>query len=459
MERFKLQVANIAPSTWLISIITVSVVLRIAAACVLGDRVVDLPGTNDQLSYHALALRLLSGYGFSFGEAWWPATQAGTPTAHWSFLYTYYLAGVYTLFDMHPLAARLIQALLVGVLQPLLAYLIGFHAFNRTVGLVAAGLTAVYAYFIYYSAVLMTEPFYIVTILLSLYIGIQYVVQGEAGSHRRSKDLLLGILLGLSLAATVLFRQIFLLFLPFLFPWMWWVRRKRSGSAPLLPLLIAIGILFLAILPFTVYNYARFHRFVLLNTNAGYAFFFGNHPIYGTRFIPILSDETGGYQALIPDELIGLDEAALEQELMRRGIGFVQDDLIRYLRLSLSRIPVYFMFWPSRDSGLVSNLARVTSFGLLWPFMLYGVVLSFLIRPWSLSRLIRAPAFLLQMFIVIYTAIHVLTWTLVRYRIPVDALLVIFAGLAIVDLFERLTAWRSRNRFVAGKLEPGMKAK
>jgi 4-amino-4-deoxy-L-arabinose transferase-like glycosyltransferase len=455
METLRIKAGRVAPYTWLIAIIALSVILRVTAAFVFGDRVVDMPGTNDQLSYHALALRLLGGYGFTFGEAWWPATPAETPTAHWSFLYTFYLAAAYAIFDVHPLAARLIQAILVGVLQPLLAYLIGLVTFNRTVGLVAAGLTAVYAYFIYYSAALMTEPFYLVTILLSLYFAMQYVEQGRAGSPRRGKDLLLGSLLGLSLAVTVLFRQIFLLFLPFLFIWMWWVRRKQSGTAPLLPFLITIGILVVAILPFTIYNYSRFQRFVLLNTNAGYAFFFGNHPIYGTKFIPILSDETGGYQALLPKELIGLDEAAMEQELMRRGIGFVRDDPIRYLRLSLSRIPVFFMFWPSKDSGLVSNLARVASFGLIWPFMLYGLLLSLIIRPWSLYRLICAPAFLLQMFLVVYIGIHLLTWALIRYRIPVDAVLVIFAGLAIVDLFQRLIAWRRRNYMVSGPISQG----
>jgi hypothetical protein len=141
-----------------------------------------------------------------------------------------------------------------------------------------------------------------------------------------------------------------------------------------------------------------------------------------------------------------MDEAALDQELLRRGLNFVRNDPGRYLLLSLSRIPVYFMFWPSQDSGLVSNLARVSSFGLLWPFMLYGVILSFVFRPWSLARLIGAPTFLLQMFLVIYTAIHVLTWTLVRYRIPIDAVLVIFASLAFVDLYQRLSTWWKKNR-------------
>ncbi len=376
METLRLKLAKVPPRNWLLLAITVSVALRIAASIAIGNKVEDLPGINDQISYHTLSLRLLNGYGFSFGEAWWPATPAGTPTAHWSFLYTFFLAAVYAVFGEHPLAARLIQATLVGILQPLLAYAIGRQAFNCSVGLVAAGLTAVYVYFIYYSAALMTEPFYIVMILLSLYLAILYVEQGKTGKLGRGKDLQLGCLLGLSLGATVLFRQIFLLFLPFLFVWAWWVRRRQAGKAPLLPLLISASIVMGVVLPFTIYNYIRFDRFVLLNSNAGYAFFFGNHPIYGTKFIPILSDELGGYWSLIPKELFGMDEAALDQELLRRGLNFVREDPGRYIMLSLSRIPVYFMFWPSRESGLVSNLSRVSSFGLLWPFMLYGVVIS-----------------------------------------------------------------------------------
>ena len=49
----------------LVIIITVSARFADCSSICLGDRVVDMPGTNDQLSYHALALRLLDGYGFS----------------------------------------------------------------------------------------------------------------------------------------------------------------------------------------------------------------------------------------------------------------------------------------------------------------------------------------------------------------------------------------------------------
>jgi len=429
---------RLSVNTILIVIVVVSVILRLAAVIYLGDRVDSLPGINDQISYHTLAERLLGGHGFTFGEGWWPLTQAGAPTSHWSFIYTYYLAGLYSIFGVKPLLARLIQAALVGVLHPLLAYWIGKRVFSQNAGLVSAGFTAVYAYFIYYSAALMTEPFYIIAILASLLLSLMYVQGIPSEGENRRKDWQLAGLLGLALGVAVLLRQLYLLFIPFLLLWTWWARRKKIGKSPLWPLLLSLGVVAAMILPFTIFNYTRFHRFVLLNTNAGYAFYFGNHPVYGTRFIPILDENTGGYSALIPKELHRMDEASLDQELLKRGIQFVADDPQRYLLLSLSRVPVYFQFWPSKESGLLSNFARVSSFGLLWPFMLYGFLLSYIKRPFKLSALVAAPAFLLQIFVLIYTVIHLLSWALIRYRLPMDAVLVIFAGMAVIDLANRL---------------------
>ncbi len=142
--------------------------MRIGASIYLGDQIVDLPGTYDQISYHTLAVRVLNGHGFTFSEPWWPITAAGAPTAHWSFLYTFYLVASLYSFWVHPLVARLIQAILVGILQPILIYHLGKRVFNPLVGLISAAITAVYAYFIYYDACLMTEPFYITAILAGI---------------------------------------------------------------------------------------------------------------------------------------------------------------------------------------------------------------------------------------------------------------------------------------------------
>ncbi len=417
-------------------ILAVSVLLRVGVAVAMGNTVVELPGIFDQVSYHNLALRVLDGHGFSFGTLWWPITPADAPTAHWSFLYTLYLVFVYSIFGPNPIVARILQAVIVGILHPYIAYRIGEKVFTKTVGLAAATITAIYVYFFYYGAALMTEPFYITAILFNLYFAIQL-----AENTDRKRNIQLGLALGVSLGITVVLRQVFLLFIPFLFLWMWIARFKLSRPAsplgmrlPLFPTVLSFALVVAFIVPITLFNYSRFGSFVLLNTNSGYAFFWGNNPIYGTKFIPILPTAT--YQEMIPEEVRHLDEAALDRELLGRGIQFVMDDPTRYILLSLSRIPPYFMFWYSPESSTLSNISRIGSFGVFLPFMLYGLFLGI---KQNRKNLLTSPVGLFVLFAVIYSGVHILTWTLIRYRLPIDAVLIPFAGLALVELAGQLT--------------------
>ncbi len=134
----------------------------------------------------------------------------------------------------------------------------------------------------------------------------------------------------------------------------------------------------------------------------------------------------------------------MPERLLRRALENIMADPGRYLLLSLSRIPPYFEFWPTADSGLVSNLARVGSFGLFLPFMLYGLWHTLRYRFPSWAAWLSSPFTLVYLFAIVYTAIHVLTWTLVRYRLPIDALLVQFAALSLLLIVNRRHA-RSRQ--------------
>ena len=424
------------PNRMLPAVVGLSVALRLAAACYLGNAVDPLPGIFDQVSYHTLAVRVLDGHGFTFGTAWWPATPANQPTAHWSFLYVLFLSAVYEVGGPDPLLARLVQALAVGVLQPLLLYRVATRLFGARVGLVSAAVVACYAYFVYYAAALLTESFYIVAMLWSLDRALALGSAGERSARERGR---LWLQLGLALAIAVLLRQVVLAVVPLILLWSWWKaavkgpataagRRQSTAGAAAAMLIVVV-----AILPWTIRNYAAFHRFVPLSTNAGFAFYWGNHPIHGTRFVPILPD--GTYTRLIPDELRELDEAALERALMRRGFSFVADDPVRFLLLSASRIREYVKFWPARDSGRASNYARMLSFGVCLPFMVGGVVIA-LSRKWrnaaGTSPDQRAATRLVLGVAGLYSLVHLLTWALVRYRLPVDAMLLPFAALSMV---------------------------
>jgi len=365
--------------------------------------------------------------------------------------------------------------------MPWLVYRIGRSHFNSSVGLVAAGLTAVYAYFFYYAAALMTETFYIMAILWVLDLAGQLGQAGRGegergrqgdketrgeGEQGRQGDketrrqgalritqhatpfqyfnpLISTFLLGVALSVTILLRQVFLLFIPFQYAWLLW-RSFRYRACPaegaewVRPMAQMVGILagaavilILAITPWTIRNYRAFDRFVLLNTNAGYAFFWGNHPIHGYNFTSILPADGPSYQELIPPDLKGLNEAELDQALLKRSLAEIQSDPIRYVILSISRLKDYFKFWPSSQSSSISNFSRLFSFGILLPFMIYGLIYGW--RGYALSE-----TFILYLFILVYTGIHLLSWALIRYRLPVDAILVIFAAVAIVDISARM---------------------
>ena len=190
-------------STLLLLILLAAVLVRLPVAIFMGDQVTVLPGIHDQVSYDALAHSLLDGRGYSFEENTYPFTKANVPTAHWSFLYPLYLAGMYALTGDHPLAARLVQALAGGALMCFLIYRIGRLVVNEETGLVAAAISAFYGYFVYYSAALMTETFFIALILLSLYLSLEL---------KEKPRLALWGWLGLSLGLSTLLRQSVLLF-------------------------------------------------------------------------------------------------------------------------------------------------------------------------------------------------------------------------------------------------------
>ncbi len=424
-------------------VIVLAVLVRVGAAIVLGDSALPLSGAYDQVSYDVLAQRVLAGKGFSFPSPWYPFTAADELTAHWSFLYTLYLAGVYALFGHHPLAARLIQVLLSG-LQCWLTYRIGRRLFGDWVGIAAAVLTAVYAYFVFFNAVLMTQTFYIIALLAALNIALVLADNARLSVGTWNLELATWAALGLALGIGALLRQTLLLFAPVLFAYIWWAKRNSraanateqvSASTTYRPLItgtfLSLVVIAALVLPWTIRNYLVYHDFLLLNSNSGFWFYSSNHPDQGTNFDPT-------YVAPIPDELKGLPEPAIDRALLREGIGFIVSDPVRFILLSINRTKDYFWLVPSEQSSLISNASRLLSFTLYMPFMVYGLYLSR--RNWHACL----PLYLYAAF---DTGLCLISWSAPRYRLPTDALMMIFAGLAVAALAERvgISMWLAKR--------------
>lgn len=404
------------PRTVLILIILGAILLRVPPALYMGDEVTVLPGIHDQVSYDALAQSLLAGQGYSFPQKWYPFTPADTPTAHWSFAYPLYLAGVYAIVGYHPLVARLLQGTISSVLICSLIYLIGRRVMDEMTGLVAAGIAAIYGYFIYYNVALMTETYFIVCVLLALHLSLELKEKPTLGRW---------VGLGLTLGAATLLRQTILIFVPFLLTWLF--IELKNGPVRWWQFSIPIVVMTLMIAPWTIRNYVVYQEFLPLNSNVGYALYASNNPHLGTDW------RNENIVVPIPEELSGQNEAQMNNALTQKGVEFILADPGRYIWLTLDKSLEYFKFWPSEESSIISNLTRVLSFGLFLPFMLLGLYLS-------RSRW-RSFA-VLYLFIVVHTGIHLLSWPAPRYRLPVDAVLMVFAGLTLIELAKQLKSRR-----------------
>ena len=458
----------------LLLILLFSVILRIAVALYLGNGVDAPPLLTDQRSYHALGARLISGHGYSFDVGWYPFTLPETPTAHWSFLYSLFIAAVYAVAGVQPLAARLVQAVLGGVLLPWMAFRLTLRLFSdpakvahnegaapergkktdlsrtEVLACLTAVLVGVYAYFVLYAATLMTETFYLAALMWSME---RALAARERLTQHQDIVVSLALTLGLSLGIAVLLRQSILPWVVVLFIWLLWIGRHMGQSRRVIKALAtALVPIVLLILPFTIRNYQVYGRFLLLNSNAGFAMYSAQHPMHGTSFQEFAA-------APLPEELLGQNEAEMDRELMRRGIGFVMADPRRYLLLSLSRVRSYLDFRPSEASSSINAIGRVLSFGGFVPFIMYGIWLALRSAARSprsavgtrqaagmrsggaqvgvLTDFLTTPLALILMFAAFYSVLHIMTWAMPRYRLPVDAVLMPFASLAILDLAQR----------------------
>lgn len=218
----------------------------------------------------------------------------------------------------------------------------------------------------------------------------------------------------------------------------WKLKNKRQRRSGLISLISVPLVVILFVAPFTIRNYAAYGDFLLLNSNAGYAMYSAQHPMHGTSFQEYAA-------APMPDEIdpATMNEATWDKELMRRGISFVLADPGRYLLLSLSRVRDFVEFWPTADSSPLFNLGRILSIGILLPFMLYGIFLAILrAKGQRILNLGEAPlrtsSIFLVAFIVFYSVLHIFTWAMPRYRLPVDAVALPFAALALWTLSQKL---------------------
>lgn len=402
----------------LLLILSCALVVRVAAALFLGNTIRGLSGAHDEITYSMLGQRFAAGYGMTFPTDWYPWIRANTPQSYFSYTFSLFLATIYWLFGYVPLVARLIMAVL-SVLNVGLLYHIAQRLFTERIALLASAIAAGYPYLIFYGVTLVTEtPF-----TLMLLLAIAFALRLQVDPHLRFSTWL-G--LSVTLALMVLLRLAAIFFVPVLLLWVWFtMRQPRRLYHFCLPALVIAS----AIAPLTIRNDWLWGQWNLSETQFGHVFWNGNHPDQQWDFHP--------YRVfpIPPAVLASHNDVLINNQLLKLGVQNVIHDPLRFGFVTLARLRELFTFWPTADSGRLANLLRLLSFGWLAPLAAWGLVAN--LSRWRTL----APIYL---FLLIHTGIYAITWTMIRYRMPMEPFLIMFGAYTLVTLYERWRALRHR---------------
>lgn len=209
----------------------------------------DVTGIGDWFFYHRGANLLADGMGFvdpfqvALGN---PSPSAGHPP-----LYTLVLGGVSWLGGTTPLWHRSV-GLLLGAVTIVLVGLLAQRVAGDRVGLVAAGIAALYPAFVAVDGALMSETLY-----SPLVAGMFLAALALVRAPRARTAALLGAVIGLA----ALTRSEALLFVPFLvFP-------LAVAAVPWRHAALAVAACILVIAPWTIRNAVQLDAFVPISTN------------------------------------------------------------------------------------------------------------------------------------------------------------------------------------------------
>jgi len=348
-------------------------------------------------------------------------------------LYPYSMGLLYFVFGHHYIIPRIAQMLL-GLACCLFVYRLGRALFASAVGLVAAGIYAIYKPVLFYEQTLLSETPMALTCVILLYV---------VAAQRQKSRLLSWFLIGTLLGINALLRGNVLLFAPVLMIWILVCEYRDNRHSfvltslkKILTFLLGLSI---SILPVTLHNYAAEKDFVLISSNAGFNFYIGNHEgATGLFEIPPLvdmdQDPSGSRVAEADQGRYPLKSSEVSSYWSSRAVKFIRQNPGDFIRLLVKKL---YFFWGQTEIAQIYSMNLMKGFMpiLTWPLPGFYIIgpLSLMGMGLCLFKPDRRKI-LIVLFVHIYVLSFLPFFLTARYRIPVIPVLCIFSSVAIVHL-------------------------
>ena len=366
-----------------------------------------------------IAASLAEGAGFSN-----VFRQDTGPTAWLPPVYPLLVAVVFRVFGAFTFAAFVATALLNCLFSALTCIPV-FFVGKKLGGLLTASLAA-WLWAIYPHAILTPTEWMWETSLSALFAAcLLWATLELAESFSRSLAwIAYGALWGLALLANPALGAA----LPFLLGWLAY-RARRAGKSGWKPPALAFAAAILCCLPWTVRNYIDFHRLVPLRSNFAFELWLGNNDIFDPHAVHGIQRITRYEQARRYSQL---GETAFMQEKWHLATDFIRTHPALEFRLAARRIVATWFGTETplkdlraSDSWLVRGIFLCTFFVTV--AALLGIIL--------LVRRRHPFAFSLAVFPLFFPVVYYITHTSLRYRHPIDPILLLLVAVALGSLF------------------------
>jgi hypothetical protein len=366
-----------------------------------------------------IARSLALGKGFSS-----PFNQGTGATAWLTPVYPLLLAGIFRIFGIFT-PASFIVAVALNIAFSAAACVPIFYAGRKIAG-PGVGASAAWLWALFPNAIMIPYEWIWDTCLTALLAAaILWFTLGLAESTRTRDWCLYGLLWGFALMTNPALASL----LPFLLGWAAY-RAGGCGRGSLARPALALLVVLLCCVPWTVRNYLAFHHFVPLRSTFPMALWLGHNRVFDPHSPP--TTRVAPYEQAREYQRLG------EDAFMRRkwtdAAAFIRTHPSLEAELFEQR---FVAFW----AGLSSPLKRFRDAESLGDRIL--LLANFLATLGTVGGLVavwikwRRYAFALSAFPVIFPWMYYITLPYLRYRQPIDPILMLLAALALEALLHR----------------------
>ncbi len=357
-------------------------------------------------------------YSFATGKGFAsPFQRDSGPTAWLTPVYPLLVAGIFKVFGVYT-RASFFAAIFLNIVFSSATCVPIFYAGKRIVGL-GVGSGGAWLWAIFPNAILIPFEWIWDTSLAALLAAILLWATLEVAESKNWRDWSgYGLLWGLTLMTNPALGAVF----PVLLAWLAY-RGFREGRFPLTRPAAAAILALVCCIPWTVRNFVVFQRFIPFRSNFGYELYIGNNENY--------DELRRGLPAVITQDretlrYLRMGETAFMDEEMRKALRFIGSHPRREMQLFAWRFVDFWMGVPDPWNTFVKAESWLIRVILLGDFLssvgaLLGMTVLFLRR----NVYAVPPAAFPVLFPILYYATH----TSLRYRHPIDPLVLLLTAI------------------------------